>query len=204
MSLRRIFFFGLLLGVVWWMFRPAPPANWTGRAAPEPPRQTTTSLPGAWRSGEYTFTPLARFAAEAVVLSRRNYSGGHESTLCPTDFALGWGAMSDAAVLNAIRISQDMRWFFYEWRGELPVAPAEIAPSAANMHLIPANDEVRRTLQTVKRHDLLRFSGYLVEARHPDGWVWRSSTTRTDSGAGACEVVWVERADRAGIPAGAQ
>ena len=29
--------------------------------------------------------------------------------------------------------------------------------------------------------------------RAPDGWRWRSSLTREDTGAGACELVWVER-----------
>ena len=40
---------------------------------------------------------------------------------------------------------------------------------------------------------LLTFSGYLIEARAPDGWRWRSSLTREDTGAGACELVWVEQ-----------
>jgi hypothetical protein len=34
--------------------------------------------------------------------------------------------------------------------------------------------------------------GYLVEARGADGWRWRSSLTREDTGAGACELIWVE------------
>jgi hypothetical protein len=31
------------------------------------------------------------------------------------------------------------------------------------------------------------------KSRAPDGWRWRSSLTREDTGAGACELVWVER-----------
>ena len=33
----------------------------------------------------------------------------------------------------------------------------------------------------------------LIEVRGADGWRWRSSLTREDTGAGACELVWVER-----------
>lgn len=201
MTLRKLVLFALAIGVAWWLVCPAPPAAWTGRPAPEPPVQSTHDLPGAWTHGEYTVTPLASFAARAVVLSRRDYRGGHEGELCPTDYALGWGAMSDPAVLNAIKISQSMRWFFYKWRGKLPVPAEEVGRSASNMHLIPANDAVRRELAKVRRHDLLSFSGYLVEVRHPDGWRWTSSLSRTDSGRGACEVVWVVRAERATIPA---
>ena len=34
--------------------------------------------------------------------------------------------------------------------------------------------------------------GQLVRADGQDGWHWISSLTRTDTGDGSCEVVWVE------------
>jgi hypothetical protein len=37
--------------------------------------------------------------------------------------------------------------------------------------------------------------GRLVEASGADGWRWRSSLTREDSGAGACELVLVDALD---------
>lgn len=39
---------------------------------------------------------------------------------------------------------------------------------------------------------IVRFHGYLIEARRDDGWHWRSSLTRNDTGNGACELIWVE------------
>jgi hypothetical protein len=38
----------------------------------------------------------------------------------------------------------------------------------------------------------VRFKGYLLTVQADDGWRWRSSMTRTDQGAGACEVVLVD------------
>ena len=38
---------------------------------------------------------------------------------------------------------------------------------------------------------LKRLDGWLIEADAPDGWTWRSSLTREDSGDGACEVIYV-------------
>jgi hypothetical protein len=37
----------------------------------------------------------------------------------------------------------------------------------------------------------VRIDGWLIEANAPDGWRWRSSTTREDAGGGACEVIYV-------------
>ena len=40
--------------------------------------------------------------------------------------------------------------------------------------------------------DVVTLDGLLVEADKPGGWRWRSSMTRADTGAGACELVYVE------------
>ncbi|MBE2215523.1 MAG: hypothetical protein IAE82_16735 [Opitutaceae bacterium] len=194
---KRILLTALTAAAAWWWYaRAHAPADWPGQPAAEPPHQDIRGLPAAWRHADYTIAPLARFTARAVVLSRCDYSGGHDGELAPTDFALGWGRMSEAGLINRLNISQDMRWFLYSWRGELPVAGHEIARSCANMHLIPGSDAVARELARTRRHDLVELSGYLVEARHADGWTWRSSLSREDSGAGACEVVWVESVNR--------
>ena len=37
----------------------------------------------------------------------------------------------------------------------------------------------------------MRIEGWLVEARAADGWRWRSSLTRDDTGGGSCELVFV-------------
>ncbi|MCC5845262.1 MAG: hypothetical protein JJU05_13520 [Verrucomicrobia bacterium] len=39
----------------------------------------------------------------------------------------------------------------------------------------------------------VRLGGYLVNVLHENGTTWRTSTTRDDTGAGACEIVLVTR-----------
>ena len=68
----------------------------------------------------------------------------------------------------------------------------EIISHSANMHMIPANEKVKQVLLGVRPGELVSFGGYLVRVEKPGGWTWKTSLTRTDSGAGACEVVWVE------------
>jgi hypothetical protein len=45
-------------------------------------------------------------------------------------------------------------------------------------------------LRDVREGERVRIDGWLVEAHAPDGWRWRSSLSRDDTGAGACEVVY--------------
>jgi hypothetical protein len=63
------------------------------------------------------------------------------------------------------------------------------------MHMIGATDVIERKLKSVRAGQIVKLSGYLVEARGADGWIWRSSLTRDDTGAGACELVWVTELD---------
>ena len=99
--------------------------------------------------------------------------------------------MSDTTVLQRISISQRGR-FYYWSTADFPIPRREIETSSANMHMIPADDRVEAALKSVRPGQIVTVRGYLVEARAPDGWRWRSSMTREDTGAGACELIWVE------------
>src|SRR3569832_1011922 len=66
------------------------------------------------KRGEFTLRPRADFSATVRILHRESYSFGSLAALVPTDFAVGWGPMSDSAVLEHIQISQANR--FYYWR----------------------------------------------------------------------------------------
>ncbi|MDH5357713.1 MAG: hypothetical protein OEY48_00300 [Gammaproteobacteria bacterium] len=139
----------------------------------------------------YRLTPLAMFQLKGKVLSRKNYSFGRESELSPVDLALGWGDMSDETVLDKIDISQSGRW--YRWQVQaFPIPRKAIETQSANMHLIPANELVEDTIDLVKQGQLVELNGYLIQAEADDGWHWKSSLTRNDTGAHACELVYVE------------
>jgi len=57
---------------------------------------------------------------------------------------------------------------------------------------VPANAEVARTLADVDVGDVLDLKGQLINVNADDGWRWRSSLTFTDTGKGACELLWLE------------
>lgn len=192
----RIVLVAIALGAIgflhWQQTRPVDPGP--GAVAPKPPRQVPADGSAPIAVGTFTLKPLARFEAEARVLSREDYRFGTEAELSPTDLALGWGRMSDGSVLAALDIEQGSRWYHYSWSTPQPPIPLpEIIRSSANMHFIPADDGVAAALADVREGQVVRISGLLVEATRPDGWRWRSSLSRDDSGGGACEVVWLQQ-----------
>ncbi|MCX7556086.1 hypothetical protein OS187_04490 [Xanthomonadaceae bacterium JHOS43] len=181
----------VLVLIGWWMAPPMGRDRAPGVLAPQLPVQEDLHDATAIEHGDFLLTPLARFTIEARVLGREDYRFDAEAALSPMDLALGWGRMSDSAVLDRLDIRQSMRFYSYRWRDQPPVPPREIVASSANMHLVPADGAIARQLKRVRRGDVVRIEGYLIQARRHDGWLWRSSLTRQDSGAGACELVYV-------------
>lgn len=174
---------------VWCTHRPV--THGPGQIAPSAPVQQPADGVTRFGHGEFTVRPLAEFQLTARVLSRKNYSLGKDAKLCPVDLALGWGPMSDEAVLSDLSISQFDRCYMWSMR-ELSVPRVDVERNSANMHMIPSTPEIRKRLKSLRRGSLIECRGYLVEVTAPGGWHWRSSLTRNDVGQGACEVVWVE------------
>jgi hypothetical protein len=181
--------FAGLAGLWWWEGRPV--TQPAGILAPLDPAQTAPESTAPWVFRTHKITPLARFELRARVLSTERYRFDRAADLSPVDFALGWGPMSDTRILEAFSIQQRDRWYFWS-SGKMPIPAGEVISHSANMHMIPADPLVEKRLLAVKTGQLLELRGQLVRADGLDGWHWVSSLTRTDTGDGSCEVVWVE------------
>jgi hypothetical protein len=186
------FWGAILLGA--WMYATQPIHQPPGILVQDDPHQEYI-IERVWNRGDARFTALARFDLRARVLSTNHYSFDHQADLSPVDLALGWGRMSDSDVLDHLVIRQSVRTYFWRprWGDSFPIPVKELIAHSANMHMIPANDDVRKKLLDVRAGQLVTISGFLVQVNRPNGWIWRTSVSRTDTGLNSCEVVWVER-----------
>ncbi len=162
----------------------------------EPEQVEIPATTPAIMHGAFRLQPLARFTIEARVLHRRRYRYDRPSKLSPLDLALGWGAMSDQAVLDRMKITQSMRFYFFEYQNPPPIPQGEIIRQSSNMHIIPADDAIEAACQSLRAGELVRLVGKLVEASGPEIASWRSSLRRDDTGNGACEIFLVERVSK--------
>lgn len=185
-----------LCALAWRQCAPSPIQHGPGiRAASSPVQTPIRGTAPRFALQDFTIIAQAEFEIEARVLSTKRYIFGTESELSPFDLALGWGPMSDSSVLDQLKISQSGRYYFYRWQSPPPLPPHQMRDHSANMHMIPANPSVARALKRVRVGHNVRVSGFLVNVERSDGWHWRSSLSRTDSGSGACELVWVNTLD---------
>lgn len=173
-----------------------------GTTVPFTPEQNRTAGPMVWQADGYRYQALADFQIQARVLSRQDYSD-RGAKVAPFDLALGWGVMSNQAVIDQLSISQSGRWYHYRWQGRQPPAPLdEIIRSSSNMHIIPGSVAAASALDRARKGSWVSLRGRLVRVDAADGWRWVSSLSRTDVGNGACELFWVDEAIVLDFPPG--
>jgi hypothetical protein len=188
--------FGAVVILVWFAYgrMNGPIVHPSGVLVPTEPAQTElTPNEVAFDFGKFHLQPLAHFALDARVLHRKTYHYDRSAGLVPVDLAVGWGPMSDQAVLDQMEITQSARFFWYEWQRQPPIPREEIVSHATNLHLIPSTPAIASECRWLRAGELIHLDGLLVEATGPNIGTWRSSLSRTDSGNGACELVWVEK-----------
>jgi hypothetical protein len=177
----------------WWtseraVTRPA------GITAPDEPVQRDLDPPPQFTALGHVFLARASYDITARVLRKEIYRVDGGANLAPVDLGVGWGPLSDTRVIDELEFSQMGRFLY--WRpkraGEFPVPARLLVTHAAQMHLIPASPELEGRIRKLRPGQLVTIGGYLVDVRGPGGFTWNTSLTRTDTGNGACEIVWVE------------
>ena len=144
---------------------------------------------------------------EALVVSAKDYSGSSVGDkLAPKDLALAWGKVAEYNDRMDFHWKQSGR--FYYWRldswdeAEKLGGESVIVEHSCNNHLIPADDMIKKQIKKIKAGDHIRLKGYLVNIAGTDKngrefW-WDTSTTRSDSGGGACELIYVTSVENYG------
>ncbi|MEO1335444.1 MAG: hypothetical protein AAFV29_07355, partial [Myxococcota bacterium] len=115
------------------------------------------------------------------------------SNVAGLDIAFGWGPVASPTVLRAMQFHLKRRYVSVRWNGAMPLGQHEVMHHLANHHLIAADADVAARLATIRPGDLVTLTGDLVDLK-VRGQTMRTSLSRKDTGNGACEVMYVERA----------
>jgi len=147
----------------------------------------------------YDLTPLYQYDISGLVVGAfnyKNFSSEKFERVFPLDVCLIWGNNLQRRVhLNpGVHFSQDCRWCWVNWSGPVDFNLQELS----NNHLIIKDDRVWQIAKQLMRGDQVHITGKLVNAviKPLSGAgspiPWNTSLIRSDSGAGACEIILVE------------
>lgn len=164
----------------------------------DPLQRATTEKPFdvSFNGIDYNVAPEYRYDITGMVVSYRHHS--HDNSrmhrrasdhLNMVDLCVVWGDNRNA-MLNKIRF----------WNGlftcNVSTRNGEAWQSfdmnqLSNNHLLSTDDRIRDAVKNVRIGDQVRIQGYLSSYTGPTG-TRGTSTTRTDTGDGACETIFVE------------
>jgi hypothetical protein len=166
----------------------------------QPPEQTAVdnAEPIRLEAGgfEFVITPLARYVLRGIVVSRESYRVGWNAELSPCDVSVVWGELAAGDAWRTLAWSQGGRWYFWKWHGEQPFANELIVRNSSNTHVVPASPNLASAARTLTAGDIAELAGELVRIDGRKGqekvW-WKSSLSRTDTGDGSCELLYLRR-----------
>ncbi len=184
----------VVLLAAWQIVSSRPIHREPGIIAAENPLQLDLEEPWMLTRDDFQVIGQARFSAEVRVLARERYRVGELADVSPLDIAVGWGPMSDSAVLADLEVWQSGRFYFWQYDEEPPIPRRDIETHSANWHLVPADSSVWRKLRGLRVGDVVKLDGKLVNLENPEVGSRTTSLTREDTGAGACEIIYVEYA----------
>lgn len=149
----------------------------------------------------YRLEPLYYYEISGMIVNKKDYSWlsiHKRNKALPVDLCMIWGGNVANKVYRDknLKFSQGFRFCNYSWRGDIDFNRNE----ASNNHLLIADDIVNKKVKWLTKGDQIKITGLLVNiyAKNtrpsmydPDYMHFKTSTTRTDTGAGACEVIYV-------------
>jgi hypothetical protein len=193
-TLVRLGLIAAAISAVWWFGPWRTIAHAPGILINSEPQQLNHAPSNLPDVAGWKLRAVADYELRGRVLGTKHYHSGASAELVPIDVAVGWGPMSDTAILDRLTLSMGNRFFFYEWENEPPLSDDVILRNVANNHVIAANDQVRSVISGLRPGHLIYFRGYLVDATKPGEGTWITSRRRDDRGNGACEIFYVETA----------
>ena len=145
----------------------------------------------------YKVKPKYRYAIEGVVVSFRHHDGNsrmHRRSndhLNMLDVCVVWGSNADPALLNKLKFWNGIFTCNVQTRDREAWEAFDMY-ALSNNHLISDEAAVRDSVTDLKIGDQVRISGWLASYGAGTGDERGTSTTRQDTGNGACETIYVE------------
>lgn len=201
---KLLFVAGLcLLLAALWKKHELPAQGLLQPALQEEPLQKAVTMPAFERSvGQinYRIQPLYRYELWGLVVSRHDSDTWWDylhkewnDRLNVADLCVLWGDNLNNASYGQVSFSSGQFTCYFQTDSN-EVYQAFDQTAISNNHLLSDDPELIRRIKNTRVGDQIHFRGYLAEYSHEHGTPFRrgTSTTRSDTGNGACETVFLE------------
>jgi len=192
---------GLLL---WshWLKDQLPPASFYDSARLVEPRQTPTASEPFQIEAEgiqYRIEPLFDYELDGVVVSLHDsdvfwdiyHTKDWKDFINIRDLCVVWGDNVSSGVFRDMAY-KNTTWTCWVSSDDSATAQRFAWNQLSNNHLLTHSGYLYRAIKSAEIGDQIHFSGKLANYSHAGGFSRGTSTSRNDTGNGACETVYVE------------
>ena len=162
-----------------------------------------------WENKPYVLMAQADYSISGLVVTKntnfglRNLSRTTFDGIAFADVGLTWGDMADKKMLKkyfkfkSYKLAWGARRIHWQYKWGTPLAHDYINSHVSHNHLVPANKNIASALLKIKKGDIVKIDGYLVDLYTGNGEViFKTSMSRDDNdstarGGGACENIYV-------------
>lgn len=153
-----------------------------------------------FESVDYRVTPGYRYVLHGLVVSYRHHEGNSRmhrlagDHLNMLDVCVVWGSNADPRVLRKLKFWNGIFTCNVKTNDREAWRSFDMT-ALSNNHLISDDPLIRQQVRKLRIGDQIRVEGMLVSYGANGGPVRSTSTTREDTGDGACETIYVSRFD---------
>lgn len=149
------------------------------------------------KEGDVRLLIKEEYELTGVVKSKKKYSD-FPSQISEYDLAIAWGDLNKEEVDSSIKYSQRGRWYYYRYSADCPVSQSYISKHSSNTHIIHKDKDILKEIKKIDKGDHVKLKGFLVDVdfKNSDNMpLWKTSRTRSDTGNGACEILYLEEVE---------
>ena len=168
-----------------------------------PPQQTATDarpFTTEVNGQHYRVKPLFDYELEGVVVSYHDadsiadiwHHGKWQDFINIRDLCVIWGRNVGNGVYQEMDFSNDS-WTCWAYWPDAATRKRFSMSQLSNNHLLSDDDQLKEQLMAARPGDHIRLRGMLAAYANPaNGFKRGTSTTRTDTGNGACETIYLQ------------
>lgn len=171
----------------------------------EPSQKKSNKKPFKIESNQehYRITPKYEYSLEGVVVSTHNADAfldmaHHEEWrdfINIRDLCVIWGDNVKSGVYEDMQFENGNWTCWYSWPNS-NVRQRFQNNQLSNNHLLAGEESIKKAIMEAQPGDHIHIEGMLVNYANPaNGFKRGTSITRTDTGQGACETIYVEKFD---------
>ena len=188
--LKHIFLIIVLI-FCYFLWEQRPVRYGSGIVADAKPDIVRINFPNPIETENFIITPKFEINGTVRVIAKNRYWFEDMSHISPVDLLLSWDRMSDEELLKRMLIKIDNRSYHVQMT-KPPYQRGNIHEHLMMTHTIPATEQIQEKITSLRRGQLVSFSGYVVDIENRVGNTWISPVRDKLPANRSSQWLWIE------------